>query len=269
MSQSDDQRRSESNPYAQGSSSSGQPPQYGEPQQYGPPASSGQQYGQQQYGQQQSGQPAPYGEQPYGQAQPYGQQYDPAQPYGQQYDPAQPYGQQYDPAQPYGQQAGYGQYGQSGVPAKPGGVVTAAVLGFIFSALGILAGLVLVIGGAAASGVANSADEDILGLGELAGAVGGVLIVLGILFLAWAVVMIWGSVWALTGRSRVMLLVGGSIALAFTLFSFLASLGDNSTGAGGVIWSLLVLAAATAVVVLLSMKPAADFFAAHRARRGR
>jgi hypothetical protein len=259
MSQSDDQRRSESNPYAQGSSSSGQPPQYGEPQQYGPPASSGQQYGQQQYGQQQSGQPAPYGEQPYGQA----------QPYGQQYDPAQPYGQQYDPAQPYGQQAGYGQYGQSGVPAKPGGVVTAAVLGFIFSALGILAGLVLVIGGAAASGVANSADEDILGLGELAGAVGGVLIVLGILFLAWAVVMIWGSVWALTGRSRVMLLVGGSIALAFTLFSFLASLGDNSTGAGGVIWSLLVLAAATAVVVLLSMKPAADFFAAHRARRGR
>jgi hypothetical protein len=274
MSQSDDEGRSQSSPYGQGSTSSGQgqPPQYGEPQQhgeqqqYGEPQQHGerQQYGQQAYGQQdpaqQYGQPAPYGQAAYGQPQQYGQ------PYGQ----AQPYGQQYDPAQQYGQQAGYGQYGQSGVPAKPGGVVTAAVIGFIFGALGLLASLVLIFGGAAATGLSGSSNDEIPGLGSVAGAVGGVLIAIGVVFLAWTVVMIWGSVWALTGRSRVMLLVGGSIALAFTLFGFLANLGDSNTaGAGGIIWSLLFLLGALAIVVLLAMKPAADFFAAHRARRAR
>jgi hypothetical protein len=250
MSQSDDQGRSESTPYGQGATPGGD--QYGQPQY-------GQQYGQPQYGQQ-------YGEQqPSGQAQPYGQQ-----PYGQpQYGQPAPYGQQYDPAQQYGQ-GGYGQYGQTGVPAKPGGVVTAAVLGFIFGALGVLVSLTLIIGGAAASGVANSTEQDILGLGEFAGAVGGVLITFGVVALLWTVVMIWGSVWALTGRSRVMLLVGGAIALAFTLLGFFSNLSDNTNrSAGSVFFSLLLLAAALAIVVLLSMKPAASFFAAHRARRGR
>jgi hypothetical protein len=96
-----------------------------------------------------------------------------------------------------------------------------------------------------------------------------VLIVFGIIALAWTVVMIWGSVWALTGRSRVMLIVGGSIALALTLIGFLGSLGDNNTTGGGIVFNLLLLLAAIAIVVLLSLKPSADFFAAHRARRGR
>ena len=58
---------------------------------------------------------------------------------------AQQYGQQ--PA--YGQQPGYGavraaygQYGASAVPARPPHVITAAVLGFIFGALGVLVSLV-------------------------------------------------------------------------------------------------------------------------------
>jgi hypothetical protein len=264
MSQSDDEGRSESSPYGQGSSSGGP---YGQPQ-YGQPQHGEQQpYGQQPYGQQPYGQPQ-YGQPQYGQPQ-YGEQ----QPYGQQpYGPPAPYGQQYDPAQQYGQ-GGYGQYGQYGqsvVPAKPGGVVTAAVLGFVFGALGVLGGLVLIVGGAAASGLSGSADEEIPGLGSIAGAVGGVLIVLGVLFLIWAAVMIWGSVWALSGRSRVMLLVGGSIALAFTLLGFLGNLSDSSNStAGGVFVSLLSVAAALAIVVLLTLRPAADFFAAHRARRAR
>jgi hypothetical protein len=81
--------------------------------------------------------------------------------------------------------------------------------------------------------------------------------------------MIWGSVWALSGRSRVLLLVGGSIGLAFTLLGFLGSLGDDTQGGGSVVLNLLFLLGALAIVVLLSLKPAADFFAAHRARRGR
>jgi hypothetical protein len=67
-----------------------------------------------------------------------------------------------------------------------------------------------------------------------------------------------------------MLLVGGSIALAFTLFGFLGNLADSSNvGAGGVFWSLLFLLGALAIVVLLSLRSAGSFFAAHRARRGR
>jgi hypothetical protein len=250
MSQSDDEGRSESSPYGQG-----------------PPAGGGQ-YGQQQYGQEQQpyGQPTPYqppqqGQPQYGQPSPYGQQYDPAPPYGQQYG-QQPYGQQYGQT-PYGQ---YGPYGQSGVPARPGGVVTASVLGFILGALGVLVSLVLIVLGAAAS---TSDTEAIPGLEEFAGVVGGVLIVVGVLALAWTVVMIWGSVWALTGRSRVLLLVGGAIALGLTLLGFVANLSDTSNAtAGGVFWNVLMLAAAIAIVVLLSLKPAADFYAAHRARRG-
>ena len=246
MSQSDDEGRSESSPYGQGASAGGG--QYGQPESYGQ-------------------------QQPYGQPSPYGQPYDPASQYGQQQYGQQPYGQQQYGQQPYGQGAygQYGPYGQSAVPARPGGVVTAAVLGFIFGAFGVLVSLVLIVGGAAASGLSGSADEEIPGLGSIAGAVGGLLIAFGVLVLVWTVVMIWGSVWALTGRSRVMLLVGGSIGLALTLLGFLTSLTDssNNTGAGGIFWNVLVLAAAIAIVVLLSMKPAADFYAAHRARRGR
>jgi hypothetical protein len=80
--------------------------------------------------------------------------------------------------------------------------------------------------------------------------------------------MIWGSIRALSGRSRVLLIVGGSIAIFSTGLSFFGSLGDDNTTAGGVIVSLLFFAAAIAIVVLLCLKSSAAFFAAHRARRG-
>jgi hypothetical protein len=239
--------------------------QYGQPQQqYGRPQDAGQQYGQPQqpYGQQ-------YGQQ-YGEAQQYGQQYQPA-PYGQ--GQAQPYGQQSGYPQQYGQQPAhgqYGQYGQSAVPAKPGGVITAAVLGFVFGAIGVIVSLLALFAGAVATGASGDLDDELPGFGPVAGAFGGIILVFGLLALLWTVVMIWGSVWALTGRSRVVLLVGGSIALAFTLFGLIGNLSDaEANGAGGIITSLLFFLAALAIVVLLAMKPAAAFFAAHRARRGR
>jgi hypothetical protein len=241
MSQSDDQGRSASSPYGQGTG--GEQP-YGQQPQYGTPAE-------------------PHGQQP-----PYGQPQ-----YGQpQYAPPASYGEQYGQQPAYGQQPGYpqqyGQYGTTAVPSRPPHVIIAAVLGFIFGALGVLVSLFSIIFGAVASGSAGSADQQIPGLGAVAGAVGGVLIVVGLVALAWTVVMIWGSVWALRGRSRVMLLVGGSIALAFTLIGFLGSVSDNNTTAGGVVASLLFVVAALAIVVLLCLRPAARFFAAHRARRG-
>jgi hypothetical protein len=252
MSQSDDQGRSES-PYGQ-AAAGGQP--------YGTPAEPyGQQppHGQPPYGQPQYGQP-PYGQPQYGQ-----EQYPAPAPYGDPYG-QQPYGQQAGYPQQYGQQP-YGQYGTTAVPARPPHVIVAAVLGFIFGALGVLVSLFSIIFGAAASGSATSADEEIPGLGAVAGAVGGVLVVVGLIALAWTVVMIWGSVWALRGRSRVLLLVGGSIALAVTLIGFLGSVSGNNTTGGGIVVNLLVLLAALAIVVPLCLRPAAQFFAAHRAGR--
>ena len=210
-------------------------------------------YGQQQaWGQQPPQQPAPYGQQPQ-----YGQQ--PA-PYGQQ--PG--YGQQ--PA--YDQQQ-YGQYGATAVPARPAGVTIAAVFGFIFGALGVLTTLAFIILGAISGGAASDLEDAIPGFGGFAGAFAGILIVLGLLALAWTIVMIMGSVRALSGRSRVLLIVGGSIAIFTTGISFFGSLGDENSTAGGVILSLIFFAMSIAIVVLLSMKPAAAFFGAHRARRGR
>ena len=123
-------------------------------------------------------------------------------------------------------------------------MITAAVLGFIFGALGVLVVAGLHRRRRGRHRCCGDADEEIPGLGGVAGAWAGSLIVVGLLALAWTVVMIWGSVWALTGRSRVLLLVGGSIALALTLFGFLGSLGDTATGGGGIVFNLLLLVAA-------------------------
>jgi hypothetical protein len=246
MSQSDDQGRSGATPYGQ-------------------PQNDPQQYGQQPYGQPPYGQPQPYGQQP-GYPQQYGQppQYGQPQQYGQeQYGQPQQYGQEQ-----YGQPQQYGQYGTSAVPARPAGVTTAAVFGFIFGALGILATLALIFLGAVAGGAAGDAENLVPGFGSALGAAAGVVFALAVVALAWTVVTIWGSVQALSGRSRVMLLVAGSISVFTTGISFFGSLGDDTSTAGGVIVSLIFFAMAIAIVVLLSMKPAAGFYAAHRARRG-
>jgi hypothetical protein len=210
-------------------------PRYGQ-EQYGLP-----QYGQGQYDQ------APYPPQQYDQAT-YPQQYAP-QGYGQQQ-----YGQ-------YGAPQHYGQYGPA--PARPGLVVGAAVLGFVYGAFGVIVTLGAIFLGALAGGLDDDAPA---GFDEFADAAAGIAIVLGLLALAWTALMIWGSVWALTGRSRVLLLVGGSIALFFTGLGFLGSLG--STTGGDVVVNLLLFLGALAIVVLLSLPASAQFFAAHRARRG-
>jgi hypothetical protein len=81
--------------------------------------------------------------------------------------------------------------------------------------------------------------------------------------------MIWGSIRALTGRSRVLLLVGGSISVVCTAFVLLAGLSSISdVGGGAVLLYLVFFLAALAIVVLLCLKSSAAFFAAHRARRG-
>jgi hypothetical protein len=238
---------------------SGTDPRYTPPQQYGqPPQQSGQPYGGQQY------QPSPYG-----QGQPHGQP-----GYPQQY--GQPGG--YGPYAPQGQYGQYGQYGQTAVPARPTPVVVAAVLGFVFGAFGVLMSLGLLLGGAVFGTVfddlvaSDPAFQDIDTGGVDTGQITGVLVVLGVLALVWTVLVIWGAVRALTGRSRVLLLVGGAIAVAVTALFLVGVLSGVSTGGAGggeVVFSLLLFLAALAIVVLLCLRPAAQYFAAHRARRGR
>lgn len=185
--------------------------------------------------------------------------------YGQQY------GQPQYAAAPYGQQpaAPYGQYGTTGKPKKPGGVITAAVLGFIWGALGVVVTILMLFSGAFLGGASGSADDTIPGLGSVFGALAGVVIVIGILALAWTVLMIWGSAWALTGRSRVLLIVGGAIAIVTTALVFFGSLGSDESSAGGIIGGLVAFVVSILIVVLVSVRPAGQFYAACRAARGR
>src|SRR3954469_15987980 len=149
MSQSDDQGRSE--PAApepgHGEGLGSEPTQpYGRPP-YGQAPYGQAGYADQQYGHQQYGQP------PYGQQQ-YGQQYQPPAAYGDQYGQQPAYGQQ------YGQAPAYGPYG-SGQPAKPGTVVTAAVLGFVFGPLGVIFTPLMIAAGSAASSIFGSLSSDV------------------------------------------------------------------------------------------------------------
>ena len=254
MSTHDDEPRPSAEPRA------GQPtPQYG--QQYGqqPGYGAGGHAGYPQYGQPQYGQPGGYG------------QYAPGQ-YGQ-YPPQGQYGQ-------YPPQGQYGPYGQSPVPARPTPVVVASVLGFVFGALGALTALGFLLGGALLGTVLEDliasdptlADVDAGEIGEVTDVALAVAIGAGIAALAWTVLMIWGSVRALTGRSRVLLLVGGGIAVATTalfLFSVLTGLSTGEVGGGEVLFALVPFLGAVAIVVLLCLRPAAQFYAAHRARRAR
>ncbi|SEO90380.1 hypothetical protein [Trujillonella endophytica] len=170
--------------------------------------------------------------------------------------PAYYYGQQPQPYGPYGVAAG-----------RPGGVVTAAVLGFVWGGLGALVTLFLLYYGLAASSFSDAPGV----FGDVFGAAAGILLFTGLLALAWTVVMIWGSVWVLSGRSRVPLLVGGSIAIACTGLVFVGGIGaaSDGEGPGGTVFGLICLVVSILIVVLLANRQSAGFFAAARAHRPR
>jgi hypothetical protein len=220
-----------------------------------PHEAGGQQYGQHPpYGQQpQYGRPAPYGQPSYSQQPAYGQQ-----PYGQQYGQQPPYGQQQ-----YGQPSPYGRPGSPGVPARPAPVVIAAVLGLVLGALGLLTTVVVLVGGTSFVQLGDEFSSEFSSEEQAAATAG--IILFGVLAAVYTVLMIGGAVLALTGRTRVLLLVGGALSIAFTALLFLGSLIEGD--AVGILLALALLAATIAVVVLLSVRRSADFYAAHRYRR--
>ena len=210
----------------------------------------------------------------YGQGQQYGPQYGQPQQYGQYGQYGGP--QQYGPSQQYGPYGPYGGPGQWGVPARPGSVVTSAVLGFVYAAFGLLAAVGTLAFGAVVDDLVGVLEESDPSLGQvetgLVDAARTGLLVFGLIALAWTVAMVWGAVLAVRGRSRVLLLVGGSIAVAATGFLLVVGgLGAADPAAqdaaAGVVFSLLLFLGALAIVVLLCLRSAAQYFAAHRARR--
>ena len=156
-------------------------------------------------------------------------------------------------------------------------MITAAVLGLLQGVLGLLVALLFVLGGTYADDFIDAVQdadptlEGTLGSSEVT-SFRVVLVLFGLLALAWAVVMVWGSFLALRGRSRVLLMVGGWISVAvtglFLLFGGIAAATEpDGGGLGGTLFLLVVFLVAVAVPVLLLLRPSADHFAAHRRRR--
>jgi hypothetical protein len=165
-----------------------------------------------------------------------------------------------------------------GQPARPGTVITAAVLGLVHAALGLLVTVAFVAGGTLIGDfvdalAASDPTIDATAVTSQVDSVRAVLVAGAVLALAWTVVMAWGSVLALRGRSRVLLLVGASIAVAATGLVFLVGLiglaSDPGAGgqAGGILFLLVFFLLALATLVLLCLRSAGQFFAAHRQRR--
>jgi len=186
----------------------------------------------------QSGWPGPHSNQPYQQPnQPY-------QPQGQYPSPGQgypPQGQYAPPGHGYpppGQ--GYPPPGvQFGQVGRPGSVTSAAVVAFIMAAFDALA-LVL-----------------LLGLASNAG--GGIVYAIAILNGIFAVVMVWGGVMALTGKSGQIL---GFAAIALIVVNVGSTVWVLSQG-GGAATGFLGIILPAVVVALLRQQNSKDFFAAN------
>jgi hypothetical protein len=98
--------------------------------------------------------------------------------------------------------------------------------------------------------------------------VAGVALAVGLVAVAWTALMVWGAVWALTGRNRVLLIVGSAVSVLLTGLLVTANLAAGATD--GIVFALLLFAASVATVVLVCVPPASRFFAACRSlRRGR
>ena len=151
-------------------------------------------------------------------------------------------------------------------PSAPAPVVTAAVLAFLLGAFGVLATLLVVLVGPVLFGLAAGADD--AGTRTAARFGAAVTIVVGLLMLGWTVAMIWGGVRALRGRGRALVIVAASVALVFMLISFVGTVSSEFVDPAALVFSLVFLLVALAVVVLPSLPSSSAFFAEHRARRG-
>ena len=143
-------------------------------------------------------------------------------------------------------------------------MATAGVLLFVFAGLSIIVGVLFLFAASAASSV------DLPGFGALGGAVafiglvflamGGLDIAIGIKI---RVARAWARVTAIVLSSLWLIL--WFISLFSSKTSTTTSSGTNSSRGGGVVFSLILLAATATIIYLLAFdKTAKDFFAGRR-----
>lgn len=124
---------------------------------------------------------------------------------------------------------------------RPGMVTGAGITMIVLGSLVCLFGLLFLIGGVFVSGASNAIDAQAPGFGNFAGAVGGVIIVFSLIFLAVGVLDIVAGANVLGGRSWARI-TGIVVAAILGLFG-LASLGGNSANGGNALFGFIVLAA--------------------------
>lgn len=176
----------------------------------------------------------------------------PAPPGWNQAPPAQSGWVQPQPQSGWNQGAGY-----AIAPPRPGGVTFAGIFLIVMGVLGLLVSLLLFLGGAAFGNLFN----EIEGLGAL---VGGVLTVVAVIVLVWALLHLAGGIGALQGKGwgRATGIVVSVIAVILFLLGLLGSLGAVQMEGAGLGFNI-------AMVVLYgisawSLMKAGPYFAARR-----
>ena len=248
--------------------------QYAQPG-YGPQpgGDQAQQYGQPGYGQQPGYGPQPgsdqaqqYGQPGYGQPPGYGQQPGYGQPAGGQYgaQPGSPYGGQYPAYNPYATSAPVGYADRPAGVARPPVMVVALVM-LILSALPFIAiGALLLalplnvnslppeLNIQAQLATAGITVEQILTVFRVAA---GVIVVLAVLYILWAVLAFRGQNW-----SRILLTIMTVGFTAFIVYALLGSTIDSTSGI--IIGAILVLSVGGTVLMYLA--PSNHFFSGRR-----
>lgn len=148
------------------------------------------------------------------------------------------------------------------VVERPGRVTAASIILIVLGALGLLIGLLVLLGGAMFAGAAGdpSVQAEIPGFpAGAAGALGGVIIVVAVVILAWSILEILSGAKALGGRNwaRITGIVLSVLALLLFVLGLVTSLtapapaaveGAEAAGPVGMVINL-VIAAAYAFVI--------------------
>lgn len=124
-----------------------------------------------------------------------------------------------------------------GPPARPGSVTTASILLIVIGVLVTLLGLLFILLGTLVGGAADSTFTD--QFGNLAGAVGGVVAVFGIIFAGFGILEVLSGIYMLAGRSWARIL-----AIILSVLGGLVSLGGVAGGTeprGAIVFPLVLL----------------------------
>lgn len=145
-------------------------------------------------------------------------------------------------------------------PTRPGVVTAAAVLGIVWGGLTILSSLLSMVGGSILRSVGSAcAPNDESGLCAFVADSSTLLITVGSALILAAILLIWGSVGALNGKSATVLAIAGAIQIVIQIVWMIAS-GSLAFGIVGVIVPIVIIA------LVLSAASRAWFQASRAAR---